>query len=57
MCLNLQEGAPVYNDAKQLEKFFDEQVQKFLPEYLYSLEEDDDSQPPAKKYKRIICED
>lgn len=52
----LQEDTQVYNDAKMLEKFFDEQLQKFLPEYVYSLEDDDNIQPPCKKYKRIICD-
>lgn len=44
----------MYNDAKMLEKFFDEQLHKFLPEY--ANEEDDDVQPPCKKYRRIICD-
>ncbi|KAL1506345.1 hypothetical protein ABEB36_005728 [Hypothenemus hampei] len=47
----------VYSDAKALEKFFDEQLEKFLPDYAYRGYEDDDNvQPPAKKYKRIITD-
>lgn len=46
----------MYNDAKMLEKFFDEQLQKFLPQYVGSMEDDDDVQPPNKKYRRIICD-
>lgn len=52
-----EEGTQVYNDAKQLEKFFDEQLEKFLPQYAYeNFDHDDDIQPPTKKYKRIISD-
>lgn len=44
----------VYSDAKALEKFFDEQLEKFLPDYSFS-ENDEDGQPP-KKYRRIITD-
>ncbi|ENN72418.1 hypothetical protein HUJ04_009043 [Dendroctonus ponderosae] len=48
----------VYSDAKTLEKFFDEQLEKFLPEYVHPraqvADNDDDLQPPGKKYRRII---
>lgn len=47
----------MYSDAKALEKFFDEQLIKFLPEYAYEIfDNDDDVQPPNKKYKRIISD-
>ncbi|KAF5308881.1 hypothetical protein FQR65_LT00581 [Abscondita terminalis] len=52
-----EEGTQVFNDAKQLEKFFDEQLEKFLPQYAYeNFDHDDDIQPPAKKYRRIISD-
>lgn len=51
-----EEVTQVYNDAKTLEKFFDEQLEKFLPQYAYENFESDDVQPPAKKYKRIISD-
>ncbi|XP_056629753.1 E3 ubiquitin-protein ligase TRIM33-like [Diorhabda sublineata] len=46
----------VYMDAKTLEKFFDEQLEKFLPEYAYEMFEDEDSQPPTKKFRRIVTD-
>ncbi|XP_076256147.1 E3 ubiquitin-protein ligase TRIM33-like isoform X2 [Rhynchophorus ferrugineus] len=47
----------VYADAKVLEKFFDEQLEKFLPAYAYeTFEEDDEIRPPNKKYRRIISD-
>ncbi|XP_023025015.1 E3 ubiquitin-protein ligase TRIM33 isoform X2 [Leptinotarsa decemlineata] len=46
----------VYLDAKTLEKFFDEQLEKFLPEYAYMFDEDDVQQPPTKKFRRIISD-
>ncbi|XP_060532404.1 E3 ubiquitin-protein ligase TRIM33 isoform X2 [Cylas formicarius] len=47
----------VYSDAKTLEKFFDEQLEKFLPEYAYeTFDEDDEVHPPSKKYRRIISD-
>ncbi|KAJ8966872.1 hypothetical protein NQ314_003266 [Rhamnusium bicolor] len=46
----------IYIDAKTLEKFFDEQLEKFLPEYAYENFEDDDIQPPNRKYRRIISD-
>ncbi|XP_068906901.1 E3 ubiquitin-protein ligase TRIM33-like isoform X2 [Tenebrio molitor] len=50
------EDSQVYADAKTLEKFFDEQLEKFLPEYAYEHFDDDDIQPPSKKYRRIISD-
>ncbi|XP_044253927.1 E3 ubiquitin-protein ligase TRIM33 isoform X2 [Tribolium madens] len=51
------EDSQVYADAKVLEKFFDEQLEKFLPEYAYEhFDDDDDIQPPNKKYRRIISD-
>lgn len=44
----------MYVDAKALEKFFDEQLEKFLPEYAYENFDDDDIRPPNKKFRRII---
>ncbi|KAJ8937289.1 hypothetical protein NQ318_020339, partial [Aromia moschata] len=46
----------IYTDAKTLEKFFDEQLEKFLPEYAYENFEDDEIQPPNRKYRRIISD-
>lgn len=54
--LKFQEDSQVYSDAKTLEKFFDEQLEKFLPEYAYEQFEDEELPPPAKKYKRIISD-
>lgn len=51
---NFQVDSQVYSDAKALEKFFDEQLEKFLPDYSFS-ENDEDGQPP-KKYRRIITD-
>lgn len=47
---------PIYTDAKTLEKFFDEQLEKWLPEYAYETFDDDDLHPPNKKYRRIISD-
>ncbi|XP_017783188.1 PREDICTED: transcription intermediary factor 1-alpha isoform X2 [Nicrophorus vespilloides] len=47
----------VYTDAANLEKFFDEQLEKWIPEYAYDMLEDENIQPPNKKYKRIISDD
>ncbi|XP_044748323.1 transcription intermediary factor 1-alpha-like isoform X2 [Coccinella septempunctata] len=44
----------VYQDAKTLEKFFDEQLEKFLPEYAYENFEDDAGAPPIKKVRRAV---
>ena len=55
-CLIFKEDSQVYADAKTLEKFFDEQLEKFLPEYAYEHFDDDDIQPPTKKYRRIISD-
>ncbi|CAH0560944.1 unnamed protein product [Brassicogethes aeneus] len=48
----------VYNEAKALEKFFDEQLEKFLPEYAYETFDDEDEvgQPPNKKYRRVLTD-
>nr|XP_022912734.1 transcription intermediary factor 1-alpha isoform X2 [Onthophagus taurus] len=46
----------IYNDAKTLEKFFDEQLEKWLPEYAYETFEDEDLHRPNKKFKRIITD-
>lgn len=42
----------VYSDASNLEKFFDEQLEKWLPEYAYEMFEDEDDAPPAKKNRQ-----
>ncbi|KAI4463544.1 transcription intermediary factor [Holotrichia oblita] len=47
---------PIYSDAKTLEKFFDEQLEKWLPEYAYETFDDEDLHPPSKKYRRIISD-
>lgn len=51
-----EEDTQVYLDAKTLEKFFDEQLEKFLPQFAYENFDSDYAQPPAKKYKRIISD-
>lgn len=43
-------------DAKTLEKFFDEQLLKLLPQFAYQFMDEDDFQPPTKKYKRILSD-
>ncbi|KAJ8913021.1 hypothetical protein NQ315_002036, partial [Exocentrus adspersus] len=50
------EDSQVYSDAKFLEQFFDEQLEKFLPEYAYENFEEDDIRPPNKKYRRIMTD-
>ncbi|XP_018326695.1 E3 ubiquitin-protein ligase TRIM33 [Agrilus planipennis] len=45
------ENTQVYQDAKTLEKFFDEQLEKFLPEHAY-----DEFRPPPKKFRRIVSD-
>lgn len=42
----------MYSDASNLEKFFDEQLEKWLPEYAYEMFEDEDDAPPAKKNRQ-----
>ncbi|CAH1978376.1 unnamed protein product [Acanthoscelides obtectus] len=49
----------VYQDAKTLEKFFDEQLEKFLPEFAYEQfnddeEEDAELRPPGRKYRKVV---
>lgn len=43
-------------DAKTLEKFFDEQLTKLVPQFAYQFMDEDDFQPPTKKYKRIVTD-
>lgn len=52
----MQEDSQIYIDAKTLEKFFDEQLEKFLPEYAYETFDDDDIRPPNRKYRRIMTD-
>lgn len=61
----LQEGSQVFNDAKNLEEFFDQMLEKWLPMYAFdnSLRAQEDSDddpfggpPPAKKSKKMITE-
>lgn len=44
----------VYQDAKTLEKFFDEQLEKFLPEYAYETFEEENGAPPLKKLRKTV---
>ncbi|XP_050316343.1 E3 ubiquitin-protein ligase TRIM33 [Anthonomus grandis grandis] len=51
----------IYADAKTLEKFFDEQLEKFLPDYAYETFEGEGEvgeaqPPPAKKYRRVVTD-
>lgn len=66
----LQEGSPVYNDAKFLEDFLNQMLTKWLPVYAFddSLrvfdvekgdEDDDDNTdgPPSKRCKRQLSDE
>lgn len=52
----------MFKDAKTLEAFFDQQLEKWLPAWAYEMpldeedEDDDNMIPPSKKFKRIITE-
>jgi len=56
MCY-LQKESQIYQDARTLEEFFDQLLEKWLPTYAYdsTLPSDEESDsPPQKKYRRII---
>lgn len=48
-----QVDTQIYNDARSLEKFFNELLEKWVPNYAYWYEEDA-VQPSNRKYRRII---
>ncbi|XP_065215933.1 E3 ubiquitin-protein ligase TRIM33-like [Planococcus citri] len=58
-----EEGSQVYNDAKNLEEFFDQMMGKWLPMYAFDNGAQDDTgdesfsgPPPAKKSKKLTNE-
>lgn len=55
---NLQKESQIYHDAKTLEEFFNQLLEKWLPAYAYEhIESDDDFvNPPQRKYRRIRVE-